>query len=219
MNHQVIPLFSVPLFKSNIGQLDVITMAWVKNLQYPLQAVGHDGSDDHLPKHKQGMHILHNKKLRKLKALIQQSIDYFAHEVLDIEDHINFEIQASWINKIDTSTSVKNDIVSHGHAGSMISGVYYIDADSTTAPITFEKAYMYPNLFHNCVPVTYKKKNFNQYNVQEFTTNPVTGDILLFPSHLQHKVERADSKKDRYGIAFNCFAKGDIGYGSAQITL
>ena len=93
----------------------------------------------------------------------------------------------------------------------MISGVYYIDADSTTAPITFEKAYMYPNLFHNCVPVTYKKKNFNQYNIQEFTTNPVTGDILLFPSHLQHKVERADSKKDRYGIAFNVLLKVILG--------
>jgi uncharacterized protein (TIGR02466 family) len=218
MNHQVIPLFSVPLFKSNIGPLDVITMAWVKNLQYPLQAVGHDGTDDHLPQHKQGMHILHNKKLKKLKILIQQSIDYFAHEVLDIEDHINFEIQASWINKIDAGAG-SADIVSHGHAGSMISGVYYIDADSTTAPITFKKAYMYPNLFHNCVPVTYKRKNFNQYNIQEFTTNPVTGDILLFPSHLQHNVERAASKKDRYAIAFNTFAKGDIGYGSEQITL
>jgi uncharacterized protein (TIGR02466 family) len=101
----------------------------------------------------------------------------------------------------------------------MISGVYYIDADSTTAPITFEKAYMYPNLFHNSVPLTYKKKNYNQYNIQQFTTNPVTGDILLFPSHLQHKVDRLDSKKDRYGIAFNCFAKGNIGYGSEQITL
>jgi len=218
MNHQVIPLFSVPLFKSNIGPLDVITMAWVKNLQYPLQAVGHDGTDDHLPQHKQGMHILHNKKLKKLKTLIQQSIDYFAHEVLDIEDHINFEIQASWINKIDAGVGGA-DIVSHGHAGSMISGVYYIDADSTTAPITFEKAYMYPNLFHNSVPLTYKKKNYNQYNIQQFTTNPVTGDILLFPSHLQHKVDRLDSKKDRYGIAFNCFAKGNIGYGSEQITL
>ena len=58
MNHQVIPLFSVPLFKSNIGKVDPITLAWIKNLNYPPQAVGHDGSDDHLPKHKQGMHTV-----------------------------------------------------------------------------------------------------------------------------------------------------------------
>lgn len=216
MNHQVIPLFSVPLFKSNIGKVDPITLAWIKNLNYPPQAVGHDGSDDHLPKHKQGMHILHNKKLRKLKEQIQNCVNYFAHEVLDIEDHINFEIQASWINKIESGDA---DIVKHGHAGSMISGVYYIDSDNTTAPITFEKAYMYPNLFHNSVPLTFKKKNYNQYNIQEFTINPLPGDILLFPSHLEHTVHRVDTKKDRYGIAFNCFAKGEIGYGSEQISL
>ena len=216
MKHQVIPLFSIPLFQTNIGQLDVITMAWIKNLIYPSQAVGHDGSEDHLPKHKQGMHILHNKKLRKLKDQIQNCIDYFAHEVLDIADHINFEIQASWINKIQSGDA---DIVKHGHAGTMISGVYYIDTDDTTAPITFEKAYMYPNLFHNSVPLTFKKKNYNQYNIQEFTLNPLPGDILLFPSHLEHTVHRVNTKKDRYGIAFNCFAKGEIGYGSEQITL
>ncbi len=60
MNHEVIPLFSVPLFKSNIGPLDVITMAWVRNLQYPIQAVGHDGTDDHLPQHKQMVRYLNS---------------------------------------------------------------------------------------------------------------------------------------------------------------
>jgi ectoine hydroxylase-related dioxygenase (phytanoyl-CoA dioxygenase family) len=78
---------------------------------------------------------------------------------------------------------------------------------------------MYPNLFHNSVPLTFKKKNYNQYNIQEFTLNPLPGDILLFPSHLEHTVHRVNTKKDRYGIAFNCFAKGEIGYGSEQITL
>tara|TARA_B110000503_G_scaffold126382_1_gene194929 strand:+ start:344 stop:1000 length:657 start_codon:yes stop_codon:yes gene_type:complete len=218
MNHSLIPLFSIPLFKSNIGSLDPITLTWIKRLSYPLQAVGHDGSDNHLPQYMQGMKILHKEKLKNLKAQIERTVDYFVHELLDVEDHINFEIQASWINKIEADDK-NSKIIKHGHAGAIISGVYYIDTDDTTAPITFEKSYNYNNLFPISIPITYKNKNTNQYNMREITLHPKSGDLMLFPSQLEHTVPSINTLKDRYGIAFNCFPKGNIGYGSEHLLL
>lgn len=43
--------------------------------------------------------------------------------------------------------------------------------------------------------------------------------IPLFKSKLEHTVPSINTLKDRYGIAFNCFPKGNIGYGSEHLLL
>jgi hypothetical protein len=42
---------------------------------------------------------------------------------------------------------------------------------------------------------------------------------LEYPSHLEHTVPGSDSKDTRYSLAFNCFARGHMGFGTGQITL
>ena len=37
------------------------------------------------------------------------------------------------------------------------------------------------------------------------------GKVVIFPSHLEHKVEKNLSKEKRYSIAFNFFVKGKFG--------
>ena len=57
MQHEMIPLFSVPLIKMNIGELDQVSRAWIRGLDYPSQRTGTDHTDDDLPMMNRGMKI------------------------------------------------------------------------------------------------------------------------------------------------------------------
>lgn len=212
MNHSVIPLFPIPVFRSNLGNLNPIARAWLLSLEFPPQRTGHDGTDDELPLDQRGMHILDKPQVKDLKAQIKKAIDFFAHQVLLVDDHISFEIQTSWINQTDDINSVPK----HGHINSMISGVYYINVDKTSAPLVFEKSYLYTNLFHKTVLPTFKEKN--QFNTDLLSIQPMTGDLYMFPSHLEHSVPSGFGP-NRFSLAFNCFAKGDFGRGTDNLKI
>jgi uncharacterized protein (TIGR02466 family) len=209
MKFNIMPMFSVPLFQTNLGQLNTITKTWLMNLEFPDTAVGHDNTDDHLDPTSRGMTILDKPQLKNLKNQIKQSLDFFIHEVLNVEDEVDFSITTSWVNR-----HRKNEFISkHGHSNSMLSGVYYIETNSNTAPILFEKPYLYTNLFHNTVQPNLKQVPKNQFNATVYTIRPVPGDLLIFPSWLEHTVPD-QSSVDRFSLAFNCFAKGNIGESS-----
>lgn len=212
MNHSVIPLFSIPLFVSNLGVLNPITKAWLKNLDFPPQRTGHDRTDEELPLDQRGMHILDKPQLANLKKQIKETVDFFVHNILSVDDHITFEIQTSWVNQVDD----RNAVPKHGHINSMISGVYYIEINSDAAPLVFEKNYLYTNLFHKTVLPTFKEKN--NFNVDVMTAYPKSGDIYLFPSHLEHSVP-AGFGPNRLSLAFNCFARGDFGLGTDNLKI
>ena len=106
MQHEMIPLFSVPLIKTNIGEMDPVSMAWVRGLDYPSQRTGTDHSDDDLPMMNRGMKILDRPQLKDLKYKIQNAINYFVGDVLGIVQ--NFQITTSWINKTDKTEYIEN---------------------------------------------------------------------------------------------------------------
>ncbi len=64
MQYITTPMWSVPLFKTNIGKPDIITMAWIKNQHFPEEATDHD--------HTANKYILNEPKLKKLKSKIKQ---------------------------------------------------------------------------------------------------------------------------------------------------
>ena len=215
MQHRITPLFAIPLFQTHLGDLNIITKTWLKNLEYPYQRTGHDGTDEDLDEGSKGMYILDKPQLKNLRKQITDAIDYFTHQSLGIADDITFDITTSWANRY-----LNDDLViKHNHKNSMISGVYYIETTATTAPIVFEQAWSHVNLFHSTTTPKFKKTHANEYNSITHTIYPRTGDLLLFPSHLEHTVPASDSKDIRYSLAFNCFAKGHMGFGTGQITL
>jgi len=215
MKHTITPLFAIPLFQTNLGDLNIITKTWLMNLEYPYQRTGHDGTDEDLDEGSKGMYILEKPQLKNLRKQITDTIDYFVHQSLGIDDSTVFDISTSWANRYLGDEHVSK----HNHVNSMISGVYYIETTPTTAPIIFEKSYSYVNLFHGTTTPTFKKIQGNHYNSSTHTIYPRSGDLLLFPSHLEHTVPGSNSKDVRYSLAFNCFAKGHMGFGTGQITL
>jgi len=110
------------------------------------------------------------------------------------------------------ATGCKNDqnIHRHNHPNSFISGAYY-PQDIDYAPIRF----------FNPVPKTIvpdiKCPNF--YNVDDFIVRPQQGDLLLFPSYLQHETAKNVLNSMRYTISFNIFPYGNFGEADPLSTL
>ena len=211
MTHQTIPLFSVPLHKTNIGVMDPIEKTWAKNLHFPPQSVGLYNADEE-PKNA-GMKVLDQPQIKKLKHKILESVNHFTREILDIDQ--TFELTTSWINKYGKQDRNHQ----HSHPNAMISGVYYIESDETSAPIIFNKPYFHTNLFHSTFQPTFKNTNNNQYNLDYYGFNPTSGDLFIFPSWLEHTVPPQESSKIRWSLAFNCFVRGKLGVGTKQLEL
>jgi uncharacterized protein (TIGR02466 family) len=214
MNYQVTPLFSTPLVSANIGKLDPITLAWLKSLKFPISSVAEYPGEEHLEKTERGFDLLNQPKLQNLQNSIKQVVDYFVYTVLDVDDNVEFELTTSWLNKMDIGT----DIALHNHANAVVSGVYYPEINETANPIIFKKNRQHLNSFPEHVrPNT--KGNWNQYSIGELTVQPCPGDVLIFPSHLEHQVNMSHDTYSRYSLAFNYFPKGDLGSNSVKITL
>jgi uncharacterized protein (TIGR02466 family) len=214
MHYEITPLFSTPLLKSHIGPLDPITLAWLKRLDYPDSSVAQYGNEDHLPQSERGFDVLNQPKLLNLQTLTKRAVDHFAYTVLDVIDEVEFRLTTSWINKMD----VGSDIELHNHANAVISGVYYPDVGPQSNGLTFKKNKQHLNSFPEHVrPDT--KQNWSQYTSGEWTVQPVTGDVLIFPSHLEHIVAKSLDKQDRYSLAFNYFPKGSIGQNSVRTNI
>lgn len=205
----VLPLFPIPLATSNIGPLDPLKLAWMKNLNFPIGKAATDHLDDDLVETSKGMYFLNKPQMKSIKSKIELALHDFI-KTLDVD--LDLEITTSWLNKTESNHWIAN----HIHECSMISGVYYPEVVDNTSPIIFNKSASYTNLFHNTVKP--KVNNFNNLNMESYSIVPKTGDLIMFPSHLEHEVP-INSVYDRYSVGFNTFAKGSVGVGQSKVTI
>lgn len=109
----------------------------------------------------------------------------------------NFELGNMWIN----INKKGNYNCSHVHPGSTISGVFWVKTPENCGELIFES----PNDFleSNLINLTDNsiKSQYNYFSEMIFV--PQEGKMLLFPSHLFHRVEPSQSDEDRISIAFN----------------
>jgi|TARA_R110000737_G_scaffold4821_2_gene15568 uncharacterized protein (TIGR02466 family) len=207
MQYITTPMWSVPLFKTNIGKPDPITMAWIKNQHFPLEATAHD--------HTANKYILNEPKLKKLKAQIKECSDFFVHTELGIHDDLDFILENSWINRHRPGEHSPM----HWHSNAMLSGVYYIQNEEDAGEIYFKKAHGYHNLFPDVINVDFKTEIGNQYNLETFALQPESGDLIIFPSHVEHMVTQNITHSERFSLAFNLFARGTLGGGTSQVKI
>ena len=128
-----------------------------------------------------------------ISDIIQEKIDEYCREI----EFKSLTIGNSWFS-IQGIGGLLRD---HVHSGSVISGVFYINAPELSSPTVFEN----PNLLNNfnfSDPSTVTGNS--KYTSQVMRFPPNTGDLLLFPSWLRHGSEYiVNKKKDRTIISFN----------------
>ena len=53
--------------------------------------------------------------------------------------------------------------------------------------------------------------NYNSWNSESWWFDVGTGDLILFPSSLEHMVETVQGNQTRISLSFNTFPVGNIG--------
>jgi len=145
--------------------------------------------------------VLDDERLKDLKSWFMSCVrDYFANIIVP-KYNVEPYITTSWINHstIDEYHHI------HHHPNSIISAVFYINADENSDKITFHKDE------HNTIDLSSEDKDYNCYNSNAWSSPVQTGEILLFPSSLKHSVKSVTSNESRISLSFNVFVKGIVG--------
>jgi uncharacterized protein (TIGR02466 family) len=146
-------------------------------------------------------YLLDGEELSGLKEdLLRVTRNYFK-AVYSPKDDVDVYITQSWVNV----TKPKHLHHKHAHTNSFLSGVYYVTTDCNTDVIKFHKQNV------SGVDLRIEPAEWNEYNSQTWWYPVTTGDVVIFPSWLEHEVPPTTSSKDRVSIAFNVFLKGRLG--------
>jgi uncharacterized protein (TIGR02466 family) len=213
-NFSVTPLFSIPFCRCNIGYIPDDIRKIIVNLEYERTP-----ADTNF--YSVNKYVLEIEELKILKNKIMDQVNNFVYDVLDVKDNMKFNIENSWVNKHHKGDSSPE----HYHGNSLISGVFYLDADENSGAISFFKDKTHYNLWTETVRVDFNyqdpanNKTPNFYNAQSIEFFPQKNDLILFPSILNHEVSANRSETVRYSLAFNLFPRGTAGGPINSITV
>jgi uncharacterized protein (TIGR02466 family) len=144
-------------------------------------------------------YILEKKEFFNLKNEALKVVNFYLNEILIPSSEVSPYITQSWLNFTEPGEYHHM----HNHTNSYLSGVIYINADFAHDKIHFYK--------QNYSQIKLYTREPTLYNSDSWWLPVKTGDILVFPSHLTHSVEKTTSKETRISLAFNTFLKGKIG--------
>lgn len=152
------------------------------------------------------LYLLNDTRFYSLKNIVRNHIFAYGKEVCGFGDSLFLEITQSWYRK--TKPGENHD--QHNHPNSCLSGVIYVNVPEKSrdhAGINFNTAY---HPFKN-FQFEYDIQNPNKYNTKVTHVPVKTGDIILFPSWMDHYVlKNEDPENSREIISFNTFLRGNI---------
>lgn len=129
----------------------------------------------------------------------KQSLDFFKEPILNFIKSLNplcnffIELNGIWINEnFKGSSNFK-----HLHPQSSFSGVYYIKVPKNSGNIIFYRDEIIYEYLEN-----YKIFNSSEFNISE-KIKIKEHDLILFPSFLNHSVEKNINEDSRISVAFN----------------
>jgi uncharacterized protein (TIGR02466 family) len=143
--------------------------------------------------------ILKNKELTELRDFIENSILEYFKAIHAPKFDVSLYLTQSWANY----TEVGQYHHKHAHPNSVVSGVFYPQANRE-----FDKIYFYKDGYER---IKIPAAEYNPYNSESWWFEVGAGDLILFPSNLTHMVQTKEDDNTRISIAFNTFLKGYIG--------
>ena len=143
--------------------------------------------------------ILKNKELTELREFIEDSMLEYFKSIHAPKFDVSLYMTQSWANYTQKGQFHHK----HSHTNSLVSGVFYPQANKKV-----DKIYFYKEGYERIkIPAV----EFNPYNSESWWFEVGSGDLILFPSHLMHMVQTKEDDNTRISIAFNTFVKGYIG--------
>ena len=185
--YMVLPLFSSPIYVSDIDLDFTDIVNYIQNIEYSLPR-----STD--------TYIIRQPIFSLLKEKIEEHIKNYVTNILCIKQSAEFYITNSWIFKINPN-QIGDE---HIHSNAIFSGVVYLDDNYTNSGnVFFRKDHNRLSIF--TPTITPDITNYNIFNATEWRIEPKQKMILLFPAHLPHRVSRNETNIPRHSLAFNVF--------------
>jgi len=144
--------------------------------------------------------LLNHESMKRVKEFIISKVLDFKDNVLEIED--KFRMTQSWAtinNKGDSHHE-------HNHPNTILSCLYYAQASSGDFQIKTPR-----NGIQEGFNFSYKIKQPNAFNSAIWSCTVKTGDLIIFPGHLNHYSLPNNSDEPRIMIGSNFFIEGLLG--------
>ena len=188
------PLFSEPLLDIKLDLDSKKMLTYLKNLKYR--------PTNNSEKCNQSLNnnLLKDPKLKQEKIAFEESVKYYLKNILHYSG--GFKIRTSWATK----TEKNGQSQLHVHRNSWLSACYYPE-ENIDFKITFQRT----AISHICVDYD---DHDSIYSAEAHTHCPEENSLIIFPSLLQHKIQKNKSKKNRYSFAFNIDPVGHFKQGS-----
>lgn len=203
MESSILPLFSVPLYQSHTGKQDFSKeIDHLKSIEF-LKANHNQVSKN--------VRLFEDPILKNCLDICLTHLNLYVSNTFNCKQ--NFYITNSWaaISKPGEKHHT------HFHPNSIISGVLYLQTSSLAGDLVLH----HKSTLQQGFDFSYDINSYNLFNSTTWNLTPDTGDIIIFPSWLNHSVDENNWDKERIIIGFNTFVKGEFGENeySAGISL
>lgn len=156
--------------------------------------------------HTEDIYILRNKECEDLRKRILETALHYANDIMGYKC-TGLADTLSWL-------SIKapgEQHIPHSHPNSFISGVYYYEDVTKETPLIFRKSTRTNNTFQFIPPFDREKAEKNPTSMETVPILPAKGDIIMFPSYLEHFVPVNNSGVNRGALAFNLMPVYNVG--------
>ena len=187
----LITLFPSLVYKSNINRSlsdDEKQLIQDKSLQIQNNKFNSSSVDNK---------ILDNNNFKYINNFIQEKINFFIETIIQPKHNLSCYVTESWLNFNKRGDSHHK----HFHKNSFLSGVFYLSVNENDS-ITFLSPIK--NLFD------IEKSEENELNADYARVKIKNGDLVIFYSHLDHKVDINQNNETRISLSFNTFIKGKL---------
>ena len=140
--------------------------------------------------------FIQNPKLEHFKNFILESVHSYISELMMLDTEMI--ITDIWINQSNTGFKQKM----HNHANSFISGTYYVNFD----PLKHSKIMFHKNSSNYSLNPYFEfdPVQINEFNANKFIiANMDEGDLVIWPSQLEHGYEIPNLADNRISISMN----------------
>ena len=193
----IFPLFSTPIYESNVGEFDQNEIDLIKNNN------GYLFVNDSIFICPASSLV---NQLPKLISSINVHLTNYLIDTLRFNQKVQWKISDVWFVRCPPGTG---NLDPHKHCNSLFSGVVYIDSnDKGSLSFIQRTIYGFGGMQFD-IPLC-EETPFNIHNAHSWDFFPENGDILLFPSSTEHLIGINHSDSDRYSLAFNVVPTGKI---------
>jgi uncharacterized protein (TIGR02466 family) len=152
------------------------------------------------PQHQTDDRLHERAELAGMIAFFQRcAADYMG--VLSYRSTLELRLQCCW-----ASTLVQADrFEMHQHANSFLSGAFYLEVNAAAEPIRFRDPR--PQARTLDIPADTELRINRRY----YEVDASNGQLVLFPSWLEHRVRASYSDASRTSVSFNMTLHGEVG--------